>query len=265
MQGGMALKVQTPSGMMQVTIPNGLRAGQEFHMMVPAPAPPMGQPAYGQPTGQPMGPVMGQVVGAPSQGQPMYPQQQPMYPAQQPQMAQPMMYGQQPQMVQQPMQYPQQPQMMQQPMYYQQQPQQVVVQQQPQVIYQQQPQVIYQQQPQVIHHHVGGGPVYNRGIDGGDGGVGGDALARHRIADLKVRDAVEDDDVGGCHVSLRLSRCGPRLRRIELACGTEVEPQLDRRGASELAEVDVALLTDELPPAAFADSGFLQFLQSDEL
>jgi len=27
----------------------------------------------------------------------------------------------------------------------------------------------------------------------------------------------------------------------------------------------VALLTDELPPAAFADSGFLQFLQSDEL
>jgi len=41
--------------MMQVTIPNGLRAGQEFHMMVPAPAPPMGQPAYGQPTGQPMG------------------------------------------------------------------------------------------------------------------------------------------------------------------------------------------------------------------
>jgi len=172
MQGGMALKVQTPSGMMQVTIPNGLRAGQEFHMMVPAPAPPMGQPAYGQPTGQPMGPVMGQVVGAPSQGQPMYPQQQPMYPAQQPQMAQPMMYGQQPQMVQQPMQYPQQPQMMQQPMYYQQQPQQVVVQQQPQVIYQQQPQVIYQQQPQVIHHHVGGGPVYNRGIDGGDVAVG---------------------------------------------------------------------------------------------
>lgn len=35
--------------------------------------------------------------------------------------------------------------------------------------------------------------------------------------------------------------------------------------ARELAEVDVALLTDELPPAAFADPGFLQFLQSEDL
>ena len=33
--------------------------------------------------------------------------------------------------------------------------------------------------------------------------------------------------------------------------------------ARELAEVDVALLTDELPPAAFADPGFLQFLKTD--
>jgi Protein of unknown function (DUF3619) len=42
------------------------------------------------------------------------------------------------------------------------------------------------------------------------------------------------------------------------------EAQSEMR-ARELAEVDVALLTDELPPAAFADPGFLQFLQSDEL
>jgi hypothetical protein len=33
--------------------------------------------------------------------------------------------------------------------------------------------------------------------------------------------------------------------------------------ARELAEVDVALLTDDLPPAAFADPGFLQFLKTD--
>ena len=33
--------------------------------------------------------------------------------------------------------------------------------------------------------------------------------------------------------------------------------------ARELAEVDVALLTDELPPAAFSDPGFLQFLKTD--
>lgn len=32
--------------------------------------------------------------------------------------------------------------------------------------------------------------------------------------------------------------------------------------ASELAEVDSALLTDDLPPAAYADPGFVQFLKS---
>ncbi|MDQ3060297.1 MAG: DUF3619 family protein [Pseudomonadota bacterium] len=35
--------------------------------------------------------------------------------------------------------------------------------------------------------------------------------------------------------------------------------QEDKRN-EELAEVDLALLTDELPPAAFADPGFVQFL-----
>ena len=37
--------------------------------------------------------------------------------------------------------------------------------------------------------------------------------------------------------------------------------QTDRR-ASELAEVDAALLTDDLPPAAYADPGFVQYLKS---
>jgi hypothetical protein len=37
--------------------------------------------------------------------------------------------------------------------------------------------------------------------------------------------------------------------------------QADNR-ASELAEVDVQLLTDDLPPAAYADPGFVQFLKS---
>jgi hypothetical protein len=38
--------------------------------------------------------------------------------------------------------------------------------------------------------------------------------------------------------------------------------QSDER-ARELADVDIALLTDELPPQAFADPGFIQFLQKD--
>jgi hypothetical protein len=37
--------------------------------------------------------------------------------------------------------------------------------------------------------------------------------------------------------------------------------QTERR-ANELAEVDAALLTDDLPPAAYADPGFVQFLKS---
>src|SRR2546422_6002137 len=37
--------------------------------------------------------------------------------------------------------------------------------------------------------------------------------------------------------------------------------QSDNRD-KELAEVDVALLTDELPPAAFSDPGFVQFLKA---
>lgn len=32
--------------------------------------------------------------------------------------------------------------------------------------------------------------------------------------------------------------------------------------AAEVAEVDAALLTDDLPPAAYADPGFLQFLKT---
>ena len=37
----------------------------------------------------------------------------------------------------------------------------------------------------------------------------------------------------------------------------------DDRRANELAEVDSALLTDELPTAAFTDPGFAQFLKAE--
>lgn len=36
----------------------------------------------------------------------------------------------------------------------------------------------------------------------------------------------------------------------------------DDNRANELAEIDVALLTDDLPPSAYADPGFLQFLRN---
>ena len=61
-----------------------------------------------------------------------------------------------------------------------------------------------------------------------------------------------------------LGRLGSVLPLVALVVGLlfiNAEQNDDR--ARELAEVDVALLTDELPPAAFADPGFLQFLKSD--
>lgn len=36
----------------------------------------------------------------------------------------------------------------------------------------------------------------------------------------------------------------------------------DERSARDVAEVDAALLTDDLPPAAYADPGFVQFLKT---
>ncbi len=36
----------------------------------------------------------------------------------------------------------------------------------------------------------------------------------------------------------------------------------NERRASEVAEVDAALLTDDLPPAAYADPGFVQFVKA---
>lgn len=42
-----------------------------------------------------------------------------------------------------------------------------------------------------------------------------------------------------------------------------ISDRISDERARELADVDVALLTDDLPPAAFADPGFIQFLQKD--
>ena len=58
------------------------------------------------------------------------------------------------------------------------------------------------------------------------------------------------------------ARIGSVLPLIALVVGLLVinSIQNDNR-AQELAEVDVALLTDELPPAAFSDPGFVQFLK----
>ncbi len=42
-----------------------------------------------------------------------------------------------------------------------------------------------------------------------------------------------------------------------------IQTNEDDRRAYEVAEVDAALLIDDLPPAAYADPGFVQFLKAD--
>ena len=58
------------------------------------------------------------------------------------------------------------------------------------------------------------------------------------------------------------SRLASFLPLIALVVGLVCVKQiLDDNQADQLAEVDAALLTDDLPPAAYADPGFLQFLK----
>lgn len=62
------------------------------------------------------------------------------------------------------------------------------------------------------------------------------------------------------------SRIGSALPLIALVAGLVVIHTIENdRRASEVAEVDAAILTDDLPPAAYADPGFVQFLKSSQL
>jgi hypothetical protein len=61
-----------------------------------------------------------------------------------------------------------------------------------------------------------------------------------------------------------LGRIGSVLPLLALVAGLLFINSIQNEDrARELAEVDVALLTDELPPAAFSDPGFLQFLKTE--
>ncbi len=57
-------------------------------------------------------------------------------------------------------------------------------------------------------------------------------------------------------------RIGGLLPLIALVLGLiAVKAVQDQARASEVAEIDTALLADDLPPAAYTDAGFLQFLK----
>jgi hypothetical protein len=60
------------------------------------------------------------------------------------------------------------------------------------------------------------------------------------------------------------TRIGAIIPLIALVAGLVVITSLQEDSrTNELAEVDAALLTDDLPPAAYTDPGFAQFLKSE--
>jgi hypothetical protein len=59
------------------------------------------------------------------------------------------------------------------------------------------------------------------------------------------------------------SRLASLLPLIALVAGLAIiQNIMDEDRANELAEIDSAMLVDDLPPAAYADPGFLQFLKN---
>ena len=57
---------------------------------------------------------------------------------------------------------------------------------------------------------------------------------------------------------------GSALPLLALLAGLIGVQALDRdQTVSELAEIDAALLTDDLPPSAYSDAGFIQFLRQN--
>lgn len=95
------------------------------------------------------------------------------------------------------------------------------------------------------------------------------AMARRKLVSAQTAPSVLS--TGGGAASLGFgdegvswwNRIASALPLMVLAVGlvTIHVVQNDRR-ASEVAEVDAALLTDDLPPAAYADPGFAQFLRT---
>ena len=98
------------------------------------------------------------------------------------------------------------------------------------------------------------------------------AVAKRKIATVQTAGSIFNAGGGSAAMSWGNSsnglgwwgRIGSVMPLIALVVGllTINSVQNDNR-AQEVAEVDAALLTDDLPPAAFSDPGFVQFLKTN--
>ena len=97
------------------------------------------------------------------------------------------------------------------------------------------------------------------------------AVAKRKIASVQAAGSMVNAGGGSAALSWGTpdglgwwGRVGSVMPLIALVVGllTINSVQNDNR-AQEIAEVDAALLTDDLPPAAFSDPGFVQFLKTN--
>jgi len=88
------------------------------------------------------------------------------------------------------------------------------------------------------------------------------AVAARRISSVQVQ-ANGTLTLGGQHESLRpWTWLASMLPLLALIVGLiTIKHFQDERRAREVADVDTALLTDDLPPSAYTDPGFLRFLK----
>jgi len=92
------------------------------------------------------------------------------------------------------------------------------------------------------------------------------ALAHRRVVEVQLAPAFSGAQVGGHHAQVNepgfWTRASAFLPLAALLVGlVGIGALQDQERAFELAEVDAEILTSELPPTAFTDPGFLQFLK----
>jgi hypothetical protein len=94
------------------------------------------------------------------------------------------------------------------------------------------------------------------------------ALAKRKAVSVRTAGAVQ---ASGAAATLTFgdeglslwNRIGSAIPLVVLVLGLVLIHSVQNElRASEVAEVDAALLTDDLPPSAYADPGFAQFLKS---
>ncbi|MEJ7688188.1 MAG: DUF3619 family protein [Variovorax sp.] len=91
------------------------------------------------------------------------------------------------------------------------------------------------------------------------------AVARRKsVRQLRAAPVVVSNGGTAAFVAGWGTRLGSFLPLVALVAALVVITVIqDDNRANELAEVDSALLTDDLPPAAYTDPGFVQFLRAE--